>query len=135
MSLSASFSRGKQGTRGRGGAAIAVFLLALVGWLGTPAARGQTQENDGDKANPFQFKIDPRTPLRELLPTAPDASPVPLPWLVQDLRQVPEVLFQKPEAVKWQPPPKPTTQEEQERALVREQEEETQALVKTAQLI
>src|SRR5437899_1734730 len=43
----------------------------------------------------FQFKIDPKTPLKELLPTAPKARKVG-PLLSDDLGKVPEIEFQAP---------------------------------------
>src|SRR5262249_34982287 len=43
----------------------------------------------------FQFKIDPKTPLKDLLPTAPKARKVG-PLLTDDLSKVPEVEFQAP---------------------------------------
>src|SRR5439155_1918144 len=44
----------------------------------------------------FQFKIDPKSPLKELLPVPPD-SKIPVgPVIAKDLTQVPEVQFQLP---------------------------------------
>jgi hypothetical protein len=40
------------------------------------------------------FKIDPNTPLKELLPTPPKAGKSPGPMLTEDLTRVPEVEFQ-----------------------------------------
>ena len=46
-------------------------------------------------ARRFEFKIDPQTPLAELLPLAPDVVTPLSPWLVRDWAEVPEVHFQK----------------------------------------
>ncbi len=46
----------------------------------------------------FQFKIDPATPLKDLLPAAPKVKSDAGPVLDGDLTQVPEVLFQAPMA-------------------------------------
>jgi hypothetical protein len=43
----------------------------------------------------FPFTIDPKTPLKNLLPVPPDLQKARPPWLVADLAQVPEVFFQK----------------------------------------
>jgi hypothetical protein len=45
----------------------------------------------------FQFKIDPKTPLKDLLPVAPKAE-AQRPGPVEDLAQVPELMFQEPPA-------------------------------------
>ncbi len=44
----------------------------------------------------LQFTIDPKTPLKDLLPTPPKATPARGPLLSDDLSQVPEVAFQAP---------------------------------------
>ncbi len=44
----------------------------------------------------FQFKIDPKASLADLLPAAPKASRHSRPVLADDLAQVPEVSFQEP---------------------------------------
>jgi hypothetical protein len=44
----------------------------------------------------FQFKIDPKTPLKDLLPVPPRAEEKAAGPLVEDLTQVPEVMFQEP---------------------------------------
>jgi hypothetical protein len=43
----------------------------------------------------FQFTIDPKTPLKELLPVAPKAAPPGGPLMTDDLTRVPEVSFQQ----------------------------------------
>jgi hypothetical protein len=46
----------------------------------------------------FTFKIDPKTPIKDLLPTRP-SDPLPAgPFLGEDLTKVPEVSFQQPVA-------------------------------------
>lgn len=47
----------------------------------------------------FEFKIDPKTAERDLLPIPPTAEPSIAPWLIKDLTQVPQILFQKPLAI------------------------------------
>jgi hypothetical protein len=44
----------------------------------------------------FNFKIDPKTPVKELLPPAPKAVPEPVTPPADDPAQVPEVQFQQP---------------------------------------
>jgi hypothetical protein len=46
----------------------------------------------------FRFNIASSTPVKDLLPDAPAVKPVGTPLLVEDLAQVPEVLFQAPAA-------------------------------------
>jgi hypothetical protein len=53
--------------------------------MGTPGMGGQTR---------FQFKIDPKTPLKELLPAAPKVKKIAAPAHGDDLTRVPEVQFQ-----------------------------------------
>lgn len=48
----------------------------------------------------FQFKIDPNTPLKELLPTPPESKKHTKPMLIEDLMRVPEIQFQAPLAAK-----------------------------------
>jgi hypothetical protein len=54
----------------------------------------------------FTFEIEPSTPLNKLLPLPHLQGPPPLPWLVKDLTQVPEILFQKPLPVPRRTPKK-----------------------------
>ena len=44
----------------------------------------------------FTFEIKPSTPLQDLFPLPPLQSSLRPPWLVKDLTQVPEILFQSP---------------------------------------
>jgi hypothetical protein len=44
----------------------------------------------------FEFKIDPKTSLKDLLPAAPKVTKAAGPSLAEDLAQVPEVQFQAP---------------------------------------
>jgi hypothetical protein len=46
----------------------------------------------------FEFKIDPKTPLKDLLPAAPKVTKAPGPFLAEDLAAVPEVRFQAPQS-------------------------------------
>jgi len=46
----------------------------------------------------FEFKIDPKTPLKALLPAAPKVTKAAGPFLAEDLAQVPEVQFQSPQS-------------------------------------
>jgi hypothetical protein len=50
----------------------------------------------GSVAPRFQFKIDPKTPLKELLPVAPNSKIPAGPAIAKDLSQIPEVQFQMP---------------------------------------
>ena len=74
------------------------FLTAALLALGLLAAGGQQAEGRIliPSARTFTFKIDPKTPLNELLPTPPRASPQAGPLLADDLTQVPQVHFQEP---------------------------------------
>ena len=83
---------------GRSRLYAAMGAFALVWLLGPQATPCDAKIMPRPKR--FTFKIDPQTPVKDLLPVAPDAI-VPLsPWLIQDLTQVPLVLFQKPETIK-----------------------------------
>jgi hypothetical protein len=110
-------------------AAMGASFLMLGGLLGPLASPAQAQPGDGN--NPPHFTIDPATPLKDLLPAAPDATALTPPWKVQDFAQVPEVLFQKGEAIRRLPRPRTMTPEEEKQAMLREQE----AFKKTAHLI
>jgi hypothetical protein len=44
----------------------------------------------------FEFKIDPKTPLKDLLPAPPKVTKAAGPFLAEDLAQVPEVQFRAP---------------------------------------
>jgi hypothetical protein len=52
----------------------------------------------------FNFKIDPKTPLKDLLPVPPETSSTGGPLLELDLRKVPEVHFQEPLYIKTRAP-------------------------------
>ena len=75
---------------------VGVVLVALACLLGPLAVPAHAQKGIG-KGSPqrFTFNIAPNTPLTELLPEAPVGFAAPLPWLVDELTQVPEVLFEK----------------------------------------
>ena len=64
---------------------LSVLLPQLSSWQNL-----QAQEKR------FHFKIDPKTPLKHLLPVAPKASSEDGPLFVDDLAKVPEVQFQEP---------------------------------------
>lgn len=88
--------------------AASVCLLTLGCMLGPLAPPAHAQRFVPPRGAPerFHFTIDPKTPLKDLLPVPPDvADPTP-PWLVKDWTQVPEVLFQKPYVPKAPDPPK-----------------------------
>lgn len=74
------------------------WLLALEPWLGMVLPGlpiGQADAKMPPLPRRIPVKFDPKTPIKDLLPTPPDAAPAPLPWLVKDLSGVPEVGFQK----------------------------------------
>jgi hypothetical protein len=58
----------------------------------------------------FNFKIDPNTPIKDLLPAPPTNQPQPMPFVGEDLSQVPEIAFQQPYVVKPSGQPEPLTQ-------------------------
>lgn len=101
---------GKRNTR-RSGAVVGVsgFLLGMLFLLGPVA----TSVHGKILLPPlrFTFKIEPQTPIEVLLPASPDVS-VPLsPWLVPQWTEVPEILFQKPLAIKKTEPLQSATAE------------------------
>lgn len=75
------------------------WLLAVDPWLAAVLPGHQAIEASKKEGLPppkrYPFDIDPKTPLADLLPTAPDLPAALPPWLVRDLSQTPEVLFQK----------------------------------------
>lgn len=86
------------------------WLLVLEPWLATVLpghGHAEAQARVLFAPKRFTFKIDPKTPVGELLPTPPDPSPAPLPWLVKDLKHVPEVRYQKAPGPKEIPLPDP----------------------------
>ena len=94
MSLTARFWRGASSF-----VAPAIFLAAA--WLfageGAPA---YGKKELFRPAKRYTFKIDPKTPLKDLLPPAPEVAAAPAPWLIKDLAEVPEVLFAGPKVIK-----------------------------------
>jgi hypothetical protein len=78
---------------------LVVVLSGLVGLLAGPV-HAQVFSKPGagpsEKVQRFQFTIDPNTPETQLLPTAPAAVKLPLPWQVEDLARVPELALQDP---------------------------------------
>ncbi len=100
--------------RRNAGTTLVVVLLVWVGLLAPQAAPAQ----DGMPApKRFTFKLDPQTPVKELLPPAPAASVAPAPWLVRELTGVPEILFQVPEPVAVDPLANPKTPAEQQKMM------------------
>lgn len=65
--------------------------LALVMTFGTSVAEARKIAEPPPR---FKFNIDPKTPLKDLLPTPPLLPDPQAPWLVKDLTQVPEIFFQ-----------------------------------------
>jgi hypothetical protein len=83
----------------------------------------------------FAFKIDPKTPVKDLLPSAPEVKAPTPPWLVKDLAQTPEILFAKHEFVKRTLKTGAKTPEETQKALKDIGEDPDKAMEKTARLI
>src|SRR5947209_7604368 len=113
---------------------IAAVLLMLGGLLGPAADQALAKKELLPRS--FRFNIDPKTPLAELLPRAPDGTvPVP-PWLVRDLSEVPDILFAKPERPdKRLALPMPTTPEEKRKAAEARMDAEDKAMERTAHVI
>src|SRR5262249_10980824 len=63
------------------------IALAITGIAINPALAQVTR---------FHFEIDPKTPLKELLPVAPEMKTPVKPLAIDDLFEVPEVHFQDP---------------------------------------
>jgi hypothetical protein len=116
---------------------VCLLVIALLpGWAAAQVGVAAI----GDTAAPqqrFHFKIDPQTPLKELLPTTPDTTVPLLPWQVHELAQVPEVLFQKPApAIKLAPRLSANaTQSEKDQAQKREAEIRQKGMKEIAHLI
>lgn len=72
-------------------AAVQPFLTAQLPGLRAPTAEARVVM----PPKRFTFTIDPKTPTEELLPAAPTLAPPLAPWLVRELRHVPEVFFEK----------------------------------------
>ncbi|MBM4067563.1 MAG: HEAT repeat domain-containing protein [Planctomycetes bacterium] len=68
-------------------------------WLPGPSGAQAFARKAAPPPVRFAFKMDPKTPDRDLLPVPPTAEPSIAPWLIKDLAQVPQILFQKPLAV------------------------------------
>ncbi len=80
--------------------------LLMLGWLLGPLLSQAHALKLIPAQQRFHFTIDPKTPVKDLLPVPPAvAAPLP-PWLVKDWTQVPEIRFQKPAAA-----PMPAPQE------------------------
>src|SRR4051812_16117578 len=70
-------------------------LLLAVGELLGPVVEQALAKKGPLPPRRFLFKIDPKTPLAELLPPPPEPVKALLPWQVQELSEVPEIQFQK----------------------------------------
>src|SRR5262249_2145813 len=94
----------------------ALSLLALV-LLPQLSGRQNLQARILVAPKRFKFTIDPKTPLKDLLPVPPKASGLGGgPVLINDLTKVPEVHFQEPQRVHaarptFADPNKPTKEE------------------------
>jgi hypothetical protein len=107
---------------------LAVLVLVLGGLLGPLVAPAQARILFAPKR--FTFKIDAKTPVKELLPAPPTPTDAPAPWLVRDLTEVPEVMLQAAEPVWIGPRASSPIQEKQRMAEVRDK-----AMERTAYLI
>jgi hypothetical protein len=77
---------------------LSVFFLVMSCGLGPQASQSDAKapgSRGGGGPIRFFFDIDPETPLKDLLPAAPDVLPTTPPWLVRDLTDVPEIHFQR----------------------------------------
>lgn len=73
---------------------------AAFGSSGPVGAPGVSKGAFGPAPQRFTFKIEPNTPMKELLPVAPKVAPIRGPLLTDDLAKVPEVEFEaRPEKV------------------------------------
>ena len=77
-------------------AALSLMALLLLPQL---SGRQNLQARVLIEVKRFKFTIDPKTPLKDLLPVPPKASGPGGPVLVNDLTKVPEVHFQEPQRV------------------------------------
>src|SRR5262245_32508410 len=113
------------------------WLVVVEPWLAGVLPGGGVAEASKKAPAPkrFPFKIDPRTPLAELLPTPPDLPPALLPWLVDDLSRTPEIFFQKPVAFPEPKEPASPTTEERTSFFERFQEMRDNAMSHTAHRI
>src|SRR5262249_42390914 len=78
---------------------VAVAVFASIGVL-APGLQGAAWAKKIALPPRFPFTIDPKASVDELMPTPPVLADAPLPWLVDDLALVPQVMFQKPQEVK-----------------------------------
>jgi hypothetical protein len=114
---------------------VGVWLLVVGCLLGPLATRVEAKKMPAPLR--FHFEIDPKTPLKELLPAPPEAMALPLPWQVQELAQVPELFFQKPAPPVKKPSPLPSSAsaEERRQSLMQDIDREHEAMKETAHLI
>src|SRR5262245_32547411 len=74
-----------------------LMLLGILVWSAVARLHGQAPQPAGKPPPPavsFSFKIDPETPLKDLLPAVPKGKKITAPVLGDDLTRVPEVQFQ-----------------------------------------
>jgi len=72
---------------------LSCSVLALLVLVSLPPLRGRQNLQAQEKR--FHFKIDPKTPVKDLLPRLPKMTSSG-PVLVDDLTKIPEVQFQEP---------------------------------------
>lgn len=66
-------------------------------WEPGPSGARVFAKKDAPPPPRFRFTINPKTPVEDLLPVAPPSSEIIAPWMVKELEQVPQILFQKPQ--------------------------------------
>jgi hypothetical protein len=114
--------------------AITAVLSVLLGLLGPGAERAYAKK--APEPRRFTFNIEPKTPLADLLPPAPDVIPPIAPWLVRELSEVPEILFARREAqIKRIALPVPKTAAEKRKANEARIDAEDKAMERTAHAI
>jgi hypothetical protein len=114
-----------------------VVPLLLTVLLAMPVSiRAQDKDIPSDeKEKPFKIASDPKTPGKALLPQPPEATAVPRPWLVLEFAQVPQVYFEKIEAIKHEPAAKPKSRQERDQARAREEQARVKATEKITKFI
>jgi hypothetical protein len=118
----------------RGARMVIAVTLVYVGCCIGPVvgtARAQSPKIKGL----LRAVFDRKASIADELPTPPDAVAARHPWLVRDLADVPQVVFQKPEAQPRKPRPEPKTFAERDREFQRELDEQQKANEKTAQMM
>ena len=113
---------------------MAVTLVYLGCCIGPVVGTARAQTTPSVKGV-LRAVLDPKAPIADALPTPPDAVAARHPWLVRDLADVPQVLFQKPAAQPRKPRPEPKTFAERDQEFRRELDEQQKANEKTAQMM